>query len=219
MEKQDYLDVDKPIPGQSYVCMSFLSPEDMVEKKQMYVLERFREFYFARHAETVRAIAESLQDNAVLRDKFMRLQTDSLEECYEMFKTDDMPKHESEFDAQNNNRCSVRGLKIRGTYASLQEAENRAKKLQKKDPNFHVFVGPVGYWLPWDPSPDGVQDQVYAEERLNDLMHEYKKNLEHKNEVWERTTRARIEEARREGASGRSNADAEPTYIGAIDNA
>ena len=33
-EKIDYLEVDDTIPGQNYVCLSFVSPETMIEKKE-----------------------------------------------------------------------------------------------------------------------------------------------------------------------------------------
>lgn len=74
--------------------------------------------------------------------------------------------------------CSVRGLKIRGVYATKEEADKRADELQKIDPDFDVFVGEVGKWLPWDPEPNSVEDQVYQEKELNDLMKGYKDNLD-----------------------------------------
>jgi hypothetical protein len=73
--------------------------------------------------------------------------------------------------------CTVRGLKIRGIYATKEEADDRAKDLQQIDPDFHGFVGEVGKWLPWDPDPNDVKDQVYKEQELQDLMKGYKDNL------------------------------------------
>ena len=32
-KETDYLDEDKPIRGQNYVCLSFLSPEDVLANK------------------------------------------------------------------------------------------------------------------------------------------------------------------------------------------
>ena len=79
--------------------------------------------------------------------------------------------------------CKIRGLKIRGVYSSKEEADKRAQYLQKVDPDFHVFVGEVGKWLPWDPDPDTQGDSVWAEKELNSMMLEYKKNLERAKEV------------------------------------
>ncbi len=72
----------------------------------------------------------------------------------------------------------MRGLKIRGSYGQKEEAEARAKKLQKMDPDHNIYVGQVGKWLPWDPSPSAIPDQEYAEEQLNNLMKKYKENEE-----------------------------------------
>jgi len=74
--------------------------------------------------------------------------------------------------------CTIRGLKIRGVYDTYERAQERAKALQNEDPDFHVFVGEMGKWLPWDPNPDSAEDQEYAESELNDLMKAYKQNQE-----------------------------------------
>jgi DNA repair exonuclease SbcCD ATPase subunit len=74
--------------------------------------------------------------------------------------------------------CKIRGLKVRGVYETYEEATERAKLLRDTDKHFHVFVGEVGKWLPWDPEPDSkqVKDAEYAENELNNLMKAYKKN-------------------------------------------
>merc|ERR1711904_94597 len=74
--------------------------------------------------------------------------------------------------------CKIRGLKVRGVYATYEEATERAKRLRDSDKYHHVFVGEVGKWLPWDPEPneETVKDQNYAENQLNDLMKSYREN-------------------------------------------
>ena len=37
----DYLDEDRPIPGQKYVCLSFVSPEKVLDDKKLFNLYRF----------------------------------------------------------------------------------------------------------------------------------------------------------------------------------
>ena len=34
--KEDFLEVDQSVPGQNYVCLSFLSPENVLKQKEMY---------------------------------------------------------------------------------------------------------------------------------------------------------------------------------------
>jgi hypothetical protein len=74
--------------------------------------------------------------------------------------------------------CSLRGVKVRGWFPNEELAEKYATEVRKKEPYFHVFVGPVGKWLPWDPDPNTCHDQNYMEKELNDLMKEYLKSQE-----------------------------------------
>ena len=39
--EEDFLDVDPPVRGQGYVCLSFLSPEDFVLKREGFFAEKF----------------------------------------------------------------------------------------------------------------------------------------------------------------------------------
>ena len=47
MEKVDLLDEDKSISGQKFVCLSFISPEDHIKKKEVYFFEEFVKDYDA----------------------------------------------------------------------------------------------------------------------------------------------------------------------------
>lgn len=103
----DHLDEDRPIVGQEWICVSFLSPEGIMN-------------------------------------------------------------------------CSLRGFKFRGAFPSYERAKLHADKLQKEDPNFHVFVGEGFKWLPWDPDPNSVEDNVYQNKKLNEIMQAHKDNLDKK---------------------------------------
>jgi len=94
--------------------------------------------------------------------------------------------------------CSLRGLKIRGVFGTRQEADARAHELQKIDSDFHVFVGEMGKWLPWDPDPNDVKDQVYQEKELNDLMKGYKDNLEKAKKMQHDRKETMIQDAAKE---------------------
>lgn len=94
--------------------------------------------------------------------------------------------------------CTLRGLKVRGVYGTRAEADQRAKDLQAIDPDFDVFVGEMGKWLPWDPDPndeDKVKDQHYQEQQLNELMKGYKENLSKAKRHQEQRKRDMIEKA------------------------
>lgn len=35
--QRDYLEVDDPLPGQNYVCMSFVSPEEVIADRNLFM--------------------------------------------------------------------------------------------------------------------------------------------------------------------------------------
>ena len=45
--KEDFLSVDPPIPGQKFVCLSFLSPEKVLEDKHLYYM-----WHYERHLQS-----------------------------------------------------------------------------------------------------------------------------------------------------------------------
>lgn len=108
------------------------------------------------------------------------LRDSKLKDAYDEFIYANRTKMEDEFYVKNEFRTTVRGLKIRGTYASQEEAVARSKKLQRQDTLHNIFVGEVGKWLPWDPQPSDIKEQEYAEDQLNTLMKKYKENEEHR---------------------------------------
>ena len=40
-EKEDFLEVDRPVPGQNYACLSFISPENVLKEKELYLFHKF----------------------------------------------------------------------------------------------------------------------------------------------------------------------------------
>ena len=128
-----------------------------------------------------------------VKDNQKEMKETKLKETFDEYLYLNRTKLEDEFYAKNEFRTTVRGLKIRGTYASQEEAVARSKKLQRQDTLHNIFVGEVGKWLPWDPEPSEVKEQEYAEDQLNTLMKKYKENEEHRESFQRerRTTAAR----------------------------
>ena len=90
------------------------------------------------------------------------------------------------FIKTSNEFDNIRGIKIRGSYETYDEAQKRAEYLQKIDPSFNVFIGEVGKWLPFDDSPDNAEDTTYGDKKLNNLMKEYLKKQEEAKELYEK---------------------------------
>ena len=91
----------------------------------------------------------------------------------------------------------------------MKEAEIRSKVLQKVDKHHHVFVAPVGYWLPWDPSADAIGDQVYQEEQLNELMKSYNKNETQRDQFYEEQKAEKKKQAMQENEERKKKNQAE----------
>jgi hypothetical protein len=139
----------------------------------------------------------------------------TIQDAYETFLFKNKKKLEEDFFAKNEFRTTVRGLKVRGVYDTYAEAVGRAKTLQKLDPSFNVYVGQVGFWLPWDPEPMDVADQEYADDQLNQLMKKYKENESQRDEFYEEMKRTRIGDKKTKEAGGSAAAGAS---IGADQN-
>jgi hypothetical protein len=75
-----------------------------------------------------------------------------------------------------NQRSDKCGLKIRGCFASRDEAAAHVKKIQRFDPKFDVYLVDMYKWLVCPPDPNDVGDHEYQEEFLQKLIKGYHEN-------------------------------------------
>ena len=68
------------------------------------------------------------------------------------------------------------GIKIRGTFANRYEAANHAKRLQKEDPTFDIYVVDMYKWLLIPPDSSKIEDVHYTNDKLEEIMTGYKEN-------------------------------------------
>ena len=68
------------------------------------------------------------------------------------------------------------GIKIRGCFASRSEAADHAKRLQKEDATFDIYVVDMYKWLLIPPDPSKIEDAHFANEKLEEIMQGYKEN-------------------------------------------
>jgi len=68
------------------------------------------------------------------------------------------------------------GIKIRGAFNSREEAASHAKRLQKEDATFDIYVVDMYKWLLIPPDPNVIDDVHYTNEKLEELMSGYKEN-------------------------------------------
>jgi hypothetical protein len=188
----DLLDEDKPIAGQRFACLSFISPEHIIKQREHYFFQAF-----VHHWDIHKSTDKFLQFLSFVSYKY-GVKFDTLTEDFQQFKesekeliakTDIVDDYKSfldlheerldeEFGAKHEFQTSVRGLKVRGVFPSQKEAELRCKMLREVDPNHDVFVGPVGLWVPFHPEAYKTGRVEYMEDTLNQLMSEKKKNEE-----------------------------------------
>lgn len=174
--KKDYLEVDVGIPGQNYVCLSFLSPESLMQNKETFKCAKFLQSYC----------------------KDQKLKFDEIYKKYQDFCYKYEDKIQRDFDEQNDFQTSLRGIKVRGVFDTREAAEAKAKSLSSLDSSFHVFIGQVGYWLPWDPNADKVADEHFQNTQLNEMMQKYEENNANRDIFYEEQKREKIQAAREE---------------------
>jgi hypothetical protein len=186
----DLLEVDKPIAGQNFACISFVSPEKILKDKNLFLFE-----CFLKNWELNKSMEKFTQFTNFISYKY-NIPSDRLKDDYDEFVkeegdiirqsdvTDDYKnfldmneeKLEQEFNKKHEFQTSTRGVKIRGTFPTQEEAEFRCKMLREVDPAFDIYVGPVGQWLCWEPEAYKTGRTEYLEDELNKLVHEKTKN-------------------------------------------
>ena len=156
---EDFLNEDVEISSQKFVCVSFLKPTEVVQRKNLFLVHKF------------------LQKMSETYDLDLKTVTD----MYDDFVYANRVELSNEFDELVDFKTSVYGIKVRGSYSTQKEASMRAKVLQTRDPNHNVYVCSVGKWLGFDFEADDVESQEYANEELNTLMKAYVENRKHRD--------------------------------------
>jgi hypothetical protein len=204
-QQEDLLSQDPPVRGQNYACVSFVSPERTLLRKDVFRVSHFLEAV-ARDVkgvlDGVAACFPSEEETIdLIRERHAYLWSPpELQRQFEHHCAHSDADHE--FDTQNGFQTSVRGLKIRGVYESLEEARLAAQRFRALDNNMHdVYVSQVGCWCPWQPDPEAVQESEYLETQLNTLMKCYRENAEAKDEVFEARRREKAAAAVAAGSS------------------
>lgn len=232
----DLCDEDPPVAGQKFACMSFVSPEKILKKREVYLFNQFiKNWEFSksmeRYFDFIHFIAYkySLKVNTLIDDfnEFVKEETDKLrksgiEDDYKNFLDKQEDKLNESFNREHAFQTSVRGLKIRGVYSTQDEAEERCKKMREHDPNHDIYVGPVGVWVPWDPDAYKTGRVEHLEEELNALHKEKLKNEEMAKKEFEERIREtkkkaimeNIDKATKSGNVLTQTMDAEGNLVG-----
>jgi len=203
----DLCDEDTPIAGQKFACISFISPENVLKRRETYLFDQFVKQWdftksmskyfdflnFVAYKYNVKIEDLSADFNEFVKEEDAKLKSSTTEDDYRTFLDKQGDKLNTQFARENAFQTSVRGLKLRGVFATQEEAELKCKKLREIDPNHDIFVGPVGMWIPWDPDAYKTGRVEFMEEELNQLHKEKMKNEERAKQEFEN----RIKETRK----------------------
>jgi len=188
----DLLEEDKPIAGQQFVCLSFVSPEKIIKQKEEFLYEEFiKQWDFKKSMEKFTQFLNfiafkypSLSFDKLMADfnDFTKEEGDSLKlatsisDDYKTFIDNNEEQLDQKFGELHQFQTSTRGIKVRGVFPTQGEAELRCKLLREVDSNHDIYVGQVGMWVPFHPDAYKTGRVEYMEETLNQLMADKKKN-------------------------------------------
>ena len=205
--KVDLLDEDKPIANQKFVCLSFISPEKILKQKDTYLFEKFVQNYdFTKSMKKFNdflafvSFKYNIDSSKIMDDleEFVKEEKEKLaydvSDDYKTFLDNYEEKFTEMFQKEHEFQTCIRGIKVRGTFPTQEEAELRCKVIRKFDPNHDVYVGPVGLWVPFHPEAYKTGNVQYLEKELNDLMNEKNKNeKEAKEKFDQRVKESKVE--------------------------
>lgn len=209
MNYVDLLEEDKAISGQKFACLSFVSPEEIIKQREHFFFEEFLKqwnykksvdvmlhfisFISYKYNLTFEKVNEDFQD--FLKTEHEAVMKYNVNDDFKTFIDTNEERLDVEFSEQHEFQTSVRGIKVRGVFASQKEAEMRCKLLREVDPNHDVYVGPVGMWVPFHPDAYKTGRVEYMEETLNQLMSEKKKNEDNAKKEFDKRVKEAKEKA------------------------
>ena len=141
----DLLEEDKPIAGQKFVCVPFCSPDKILKEKQIFFFEEFlKKWDFNKSMEKFVQFLNfvSFKYNISFDDvsndfkDFVKEERDSLvkssmDDEFKTYTDNNEDELQKQFDVAHNFQTNTRGLKIRGSYPTQEEAELRCKMLRE----------------------------------------------------------------------------------------
>ena len=188
VSKTDWLREDQPIPGQNFVCISYVAPEDIIKKYEVYCFEEFlKRWNFNKSIEVFvtflnfvsykyKVSVDDLHSDfkEFVESEREKLQDSNISLDLKDYMTTNRDQLLSSFGKIHDFQTSVRGVKVRGVYSTKDDAIEMARKLNENDRSVSVHVADVGKWLALDNVVG--KDVKYQESELNTLMEEREKN-------------------------------------------
>jgi hypothetical protein len=186
---EDFLDNDDVIPGQTHLCVTFLTPENVLKKREICNAS-----YFLKH----------IFENGELSTRLCEEGTyEEIKQRYLTYKEDNRELLDEKYNEEQSFQTNVMGIKVRGAYPNEEDARNRAKKLQKSDKIYHTIVGTMGAWLEVNPNIYNIEDHEHYTDEFNevslgDLSKNYSKNKSGRDELMQNMREEHMKKLRKE---------------------
>ena len=160
VSETDFLSQDPPVAHQNYACISYVSPEALLARKDAFMADRFRKQTMGELSMLLEKLCSEFPDDDVgymigaVRSKHFVAASAAADEK----------------KAEGGWSTTVRGLKVRGVYETLDDAQTRASQLKKIDKEYDVFVAEVGCWCQWHPDPSQIGEKQYTNPQENAIF-------------------------------------------------
>ena len=196
----DLLNEYPVIPSQKWGCYSFISPDDIIKKKELFMFEQFVKQW--EYTKTITMYSDFMH---YLAFKY-KLNMDTLLEDFKEFVIseettlkkngvfDDFASFmdtnddvlNKKYQADNNFQTSVRGFVNIGSFGTEEEAKKYSMDIRSQFPQHDVLVGQNFVWVPLNPDMYKTGNIEYMEEELNELHHEKVKNAKKAKEEFDK---------------------------------
>lgn len=235
----DLLDEDPPLAGQKFVCLSFISPDSVLKRREHYIFEKFVQqwdlsksmekfneflnFMSFKYNLDVQKIMEDYQEFVKEEEPKLKADAAGVENDYKNFLDKNEERLNLDFNRANQFQTSVRGVKVRGSFSSQEEAEMHCKKLRERDPAHDIYLGQVGVWMPFEPNAYKTGKVEFLEPELNRLHQEKTANEIKAKEAFDERVKAakrkaiedNIEKALKSGNKLTQTIDEQGNLVGA----
>ena len=190
-----YVDMDTPdpeIPGQQYVAVSLVNPEDILKQREHFLFEQFVhqwdfktsmdkfDLFLAFLCHEYNLPAEEVTEHFktfVHREMDLFRKYEITMDLQTFLDANEKALNEK-FNAEHEFQTSTRGIKIRGTFPTRELCSRYINdELVPRFPNDTIHCGVVGKWMPINLSANAIQDVVYQEEELNELHRKKQENM------------------------------------------
>lgn len=192
---------------QNYCLISFISPNEEIDKKLISDIFSFMFYELNKKIKEIAYVAisefnivinsfidqdlqfelSSSEISDLKKELIFNIETDQNTFFREnMFNKEQITKILESIDFTTHNKQSnIHGIKVRGIFTNLKDADDYAIKVRESENKIHCFVGSVGHWCPTDPKGTSINHKTYNADKNNmsdsnieydNIMHGYEDN-------------------------------------------